>query len=314
MKRHIHSGRKLLGLTLAIITAVMWGVIPIGLKMLVQWMSVYTISWCRFFISALVVFPIVIRRYGFRNILNIRKLPVLMLICAAVLIGNNLLYQASLRYITPGTAQVLLQFTPLVVLVGGLVIYKEVFIRAQWLGIGILIAGMILFFNPRYKELLFDIGNYTLGVVLSVISAVLFGAYLLIQKQLLVLLAPETILLVVYIVGIIVLFPLAKPGILFELESYQLVVLAVVSIMTFVSYWSFAESMKHIEASRSSVVLALTPLITVIANEVFAFILPHLLVSESLNALSVLGAVFVVAGSMTVAIVRSRQVPGGSTG
>ena len=134
----------------------MWGTIPIGLKMLVQWMSVYTISWYRFLFSAMVLFPIVLRRYGFRTVLDIKKLPVL------------------------------------------------------------------------------------------------FAVYMLTQKQQLILFAPKTILLVIYFAGIGVLFPLAKPGILFEFEGYQLGVLGGVSPMTGVSFWSFSGSTKHIEASRSS--------------------------------------------------------------
>ena len=138
---------------------------------------------------------------------------------------------------------------------------------------------------------------------------ILFAVYMLTQKQQLILFAPKTILLVIYFAGIGVLFPLAKPGILFEFEGYQLGVLGGVSPMTVVSYWSFSGSMKHIEASRSSVVLAMTPLITFTANEVFASILPHVLVSESLNTLSLAGAFLVVAGSVISAVVRKRRAP-----
>ena len=80
--------------------------------------------------------------------------------------------------------------------------------------------------------------------------------------------------------------------------------------MTVVSYWSFGEALKHIEASRSGIVLALTPLVTVAANDIFASIAPHVLTSERLNPLSVVGAVLVVAGSMLSAVVRRTRFPG----
>ncbi len=49
------TGRWRLGLSLALITSLLWGVMPIALKILLEGMDVYTISWYRFALSAVVV-------------------------------------------------------------------------------------------------------------------------------------------------------------------------------------------------------------------------------------------------------------------
>lgn len=308
MNRHVHSGRRALGLALVALTAFLWGTIPVGLKMLVQWMSVYNISWFRFLLAASAFAPIVAVKHGWRSVAGLRRMPVLFLICIGSLVANNLLYQLGLLYISPGTAQIVIQLNPLFMLIGGMIIYREVFNRFQWLGIAVLIVGLILFFNTRYGDLIHDFGNYTIGVLLVVLAAVLFTVYMLSQKQLLMVMPPETILLLIYAGGVGLLLPTARPADAFRLEGYQAAILGCVALMTVVSYWSFGEALQHIEASRSGIVLALTPLVTVTANDLLAPVLPHVLTRERLNAFSILGAVLVISGSIISAIGK-RSTP-----
>jgi len=49
---HEISGRWRLGLFLSLTTAILWGVLPIALKGLLQYMDVNTITWFRFLIAA----------------------------------------------------------------------------------------------------------------------------------------------------------------------------------------------------------------------------------------------------------------------
>lgn len=45
---HQTSGRWRLGLTLSLLTAFLWGVLPVALKMTLQVLDIYTIVWFRF--------------------------------------------------------------------------------------------------------------------------------------------------------------------------------------------------------------------------------------------------------------------------
>ena len=104
-------------------TALLWGTMPVVLKMLVGWLDVYTLSWARFVIAGVLLVPIVLRRHGWRSIYAAVRRPVLILMCVAGLTGNYVLYQSGLRYISPDTAQIVVQLSPVFVLLGGATIW-----------------------------------------------------------------------------------------------------------------------------------------------------------------------------------------------
>ena len=52
MNRHTTSGRWGFGLTLALLTTLIWGILPIVLKILIINLDVYTLTWYRFVLAA----------------------------------------------------------------------------------------------------------------------------------------------------------------------------------------------------------------------------------------------------------------------
>ena len=302
MDLHRTSGRTGLGLALALVTALLWGIMPVALKLLVGWLDAYTLSWSRFLVAGLLIAPIALRRHGLSSLRIVARRPLLMIACIVGLMGNYVLYQTGLRFVSPDAAQVLVQLAPMLALFGGLVIYGESFSRAQWLGFATLIAGMALFFNTRYADLVAFTGAYSLGVLLVTLSAVFWAGYMLAQKQLLASMAPETILLVTYLSGAGLFTPAARFDLLLALEAPRLALLGIVALMTLVSYLSFGAAMNHLEASRMGAVVAVSPLLTVGATALLALSLPGVVEVEHLNALGVAGAVLVVVGSMISAL------------
>ncbi len=279
---------------------------PVGLKLLVGWLDPYTLSWARFLAAGLLIAPVVLRRHGLRALRGAAAQPLLMTACVLGLTGNYVLYQTGLRWVSPDTAQVVVQLSPMLALVGGLVIFREKLSRLQGLGFATLVAGMLLYFNRRYADLLHGADPYALGVLLVVIAAVLWAVYMLAQKQLLASLAPETILLVTYIAGACLLLPAARPARVLLLEPAQLALLATVALGTLTSYLSFGAAMNHLEASRMGAVVAVSPLLTLAATWAIASAAPGIAVVEHLNAVSVIGAVLVVAGSMATTLAGRR--------
>ncbi len=279
---------------------------PVALKLLVGRLDPWTLSWSRFLAAGLLIAPVVLHRHGVSGLAEAARQPLLMLACVAGLAGNYVLYQSGLRFISPDTAQVLVQLSPMLALIGGLLIYRERFTRLQWAGFATLVAGILLFFNTRYADLVVGAGPYYLGVLLVTVSAVFWAGYMLAQKQLLVRLAPETILLVTYIVAAGFLTPMASPDKLAALRAPELALLGAVAVATLASYLSFGAAMNHLEASRMGAVVAVSPLLTVASTGLLALVAPGTLTVEHLNALSVIGAVLVVAGSMTTTLARRR--------
>jgi len=105
------------------------------------------------------------------------------------------------------------------------------------------------------------------------------------------------------------LLPTAHPGVLFELDAWPLAVLAFCSLNTIIAYGSFAEALKHWEATRISAVLALTPLLTMAFASILAALPTAYVSEESLDLVSLAGAVLVVAGSATCALAGRRIAP-----
>ena len=303
MLRHQTTGRRFLGLALASCAVVQWGTQPVVLKILVQSLDVFTLAWMRFVATAVLLFPLAIRRGGLAVLLRLRGRQLLLLGVAVFgLLANYLTYMAGLAYVTPGTAQMVNQLAPMLMLLGSLWIYREPFGRLQWVGLAVLVVGLGLFFSPRFDELTSDSHGLAIGVALGVLSAVLWAVYLLSQKQLLNILRPELVLLAVYLTGAIAVFPLAHLPAYGQLNRLHLLLLAATSLMTFLSYMSYANSIVHLEASRVGLVISLNPMVALLMAALFASLLPGLMRPESLTWPSAAGAVCVVAGSMLGAL------------
>ena len=170
--------RRSLGLTLAFTTLLLWGALPVVLKLLLQSLDPFTVTWYRFLLAGAMLAPVVHFRYGLASPFRIRGAALaLAVVCVLGLGGNYLTYLMGLSRISPGSAQIVMQFSPIIVLLGGLILFKEAFSRLQWIGLGVLIVGMGLFFNQRFAELLFVLENYGIGVWLVFTSAILWGVF-----------------------------------------------------------------------------------------------------------------------------------------
>ena len=161
-------------------------------------------------------------------------------------------------------------------MLGSLSIFGERFARLQWLGLALLLCGLLLYFDARLAELFFGLKELTSGVLLIVTAAASWAAYALAQKQLLVRFSPAYVLLCVYAGGALVLMPLAHPADVLRQSPGHLLLLAGTAAATLASYRSFAGALQHLEGSRVSMVLSLTPLITVGCTALMAPLAPAL--------------------------------------
>ena len=307
---HRARGNPRLGLVLAFATATLWGFLAVALKLLlVDGMDAITITWYRLTVAALLLGSFQAWRSQLPALggLGARGWS-LVAIALGGLVGNYVLFVVALEYVPPATAQLVVQLAPLLFLLGSLAIFGERFSGVQWLGLGILIAGLLLFFNQRLTELARLSGPEAVGVMFVVAAAVVWAAYALAQKQLLSTLSSENILLRVYIGAAIVLLPVAQPRQLTELSSLGLGLLAFGIFNTLAAYGCFAEALEHWEASRVSAVISLTPLITLLVVYVVLAVWPTAEVGEALDTLGLIGALLVVAGSMMTALGRGAHI------
>ncbi|WP_268797347.1 DMT family transporter [Pseudomonas huanghezhanensis] len=300
---HISSGRWLYGLSLALLTALLWGILPIKLKQVLLVMDPVTVTWFRLFVSGALLF-IWLASVGKLPSFKVlgRKGKVLVAMAVLGLVGNYVLYLIGLRLLSPGTTQLMIQMGPILLLISSIFVFKERFGLGQFLGLLVLLTGFALFFNQRLVELFTSLSDYTAGVLTVFLAAAVWTFYGLSQKQLLTVWNSLQVMMVIYLFCALLVSPWAHPAQALQLSTLQGWLLLACCLNTLVAYGAFAEALAHWEASRVSATLALTPLVTFASVAVAAWLWPDYVKAEEINALGYGGAVMVVAGSALTAL------------
>lgn len=312
MTLHRVSGQWRLGLTLTLITALCWATLPIALKIVLDVLDPITLTWFRFLVAA----GFTAAWLGLRGKLRGpragygglgRRGWLMLLLAALMLVSNYVFYLLGVQHTTPANAQLLIQLAPLMMALGGIWVFGEHFRTAQWLGLGLLVVGMALFFADQLATAARAKPGYVLGSGLVIVGAVVWAVYALLQKQLLVKLGSMQILLFIYVVASVVLLPFARPATLLQLDALHWAVLAYCAFNTIGAYGAFAEALAHWEASRVSAILATTPLLCIAAVTGVHALWPQWLAAERITALGWLGATLAVAGSAAVSLLGRRK-------
>jgi drug/metabolite transporter (DMT)-like permease len=300
---HVPSGRALRGFSLTWVTVLLWGCLPFILKDLLRALDPITLSGVRLLAAGLALALWLAAR---------RRLPTptsldphhASLLAAAVLglAANYVLYVLGLGHLTPGTAQLLIQLAPILLLLGSLLVFRERLTRLQVCGAALLLVGFAAFFNQRFGELLEPRTGYARGVVFIVLAAVTWAGYGLAQKQLLSVWSSVAVMAWVDLGCGLVLAPWSAPGSLLALTPAREGLLVASVLNTLVAYGAFAEALAHWEASKVSATLAATPVVTFALAPLVARSFPGFAPPEDHNALAYAGAALVVAGGALVAL------------
>ncbi|RMQ46939.1 hypothetical protein ALQ04_00156 [Pseudomonas cichorii] len=300
---HISSGRWVYGLCLALLTAFLWGILPVKLKQVLQVMDPVTVTWFRLLVSGAMLFIWLasVKRLPSFKVLGVKG-KVLVALAVLGLVGNYVLYLVGLRLLSPGTTQLMIQTGPILLLLGSIFLFKERFSIGQGLGLMVLLTGFGLFFNERLVELFTSLSDYTAGVLIVFLAAVVWTFYGLSQKQLLTVWNSLQVMMVIYLFCALLITPWAHPMQALQLSPVQGWLLLACCLNTLVAYGAFAEALAHWEASRVSATLALTPLVTLAAVAVAAWLWPEHVQAEEINALGYGGALLVVLGSALTAL------------
>ena len=111
---HQITGKSLVGLMLALTTAILWGILPIALKIVLDVLSANTITAIRFLAAAVIVglWLAARRKLPALHLLYNRKVAWLMLIAVVGLLSNYIMYLSGLNYLNAETGQVVIQLAP----------------------------------------------------------------------------------------------------------------------------------------------------------------------------------------------------------
>lgn len=305
---HQSSGRWRLGLGLSLLTALLWGILPIGLTITLQKLDVYTVVWFRFFMSFVLLGIYLLSKKQLPTVTELRDTSKKLLAISTIFLAiNYFLFMQGLALTAPANAELIIQLAQVLLSFGGLFIFKERYTLYQWLGVGVLTTGFSLFFHAQITNIITSKGQYLIGSGLVVLGAIAWAIYALAQKQLLVSLNSTKITLIIYGGCTLLFTPLAKISTLFTLDIFYFVILLLCGLNTLIAYGAFAESLAHWEASRVSAVLSLAPIFTLIFVSVMAVFFPNIIPPEYITWIGMIGALLVVVGSISIALGKAHN-------
>jgi len=283
------------GLMMISITAALWGILAIVLKYALQRFSGNTIIWFRFTFSFVFLAGYyLIHRPRFFEILI--KPPILGVLAGLAMAGNYLGFTRGVALTSPSNAQILIQVSPLLVAVVGVVYFKESVSKLQISGFGIAGAGFMLFYWDQLHHLMISSQQYTLGNIWIVVAAITWAFFAVCQKLLVQIWAPQQTNLLIYLVAAIVFSPLA---VFHEFQGLSLsdwLTLIFLGANTLIAYGTLGEALKLLPANQVSAIIVLNPLITLIVVGVLSVQKLPWLSSESTSLIGYAGALLLLAG------------------
>ncbi|MCX8640946.1 MULTISPECIES: DMT family transporter [unclassified Gilliamella] len=293
-----------LGFALAMLTAVMWGIVPIAMKYALAVVDPLTLAWSRLGMSAIGITIWLAYKKQFPNLIMFKKRRrfILLMIAGFGLLGNFALFASAVQYLSATTAQVVGQTGIVIFMIASAFIFKERLRPTQIIGILVLLTGLVLFFNKNIADLFSNMSTYGIGVWLGLLASVSWASYALAQKVLLRKLRAEQLLWLIYLICTVFLWPLASPSKIAHADATQLFAIIFCGLNTIIAYGALVMAMERWQAAQVSAITTLTPLFSLIFSDLFALIWPEKFAMQYLNILGYIGAISVVAGAMFATI------------
>lgn len=259
--RHLLDERAI-GILSAVVTALCWAVLAIGLKMALKYTDSGTIVWMRMVIaSAVLLIGYLVTSPGQLRIL--KHLPLLGLLAGVCLAANYFGYMKGVELTSPSNAQIMIQAETMALIVIGIFYFKERPSPLQGLGFVIASLGFGLFFWDQIRVAVANQAHFIEGNLWIAMAAVTWAVFATCQKILTKLWTPQQINLLIYLLSTIVLAPLADFSNLTTWSWTDHGLMLFLGLNTVLAYGALGEALKRIPASQASVIIAANPLLTI---------------------------------------------------
>lgn len=295
------------GVLFATITALLWGVIAIVLKLALTTLAPIDVTWVRFIMSF--VFFLVYFLFKEPKALKIVVKPPIMLIIASFCLGFNFLgFITGVGYTTPSIAQVFIQIAPVLFAISGFVFFKEKVSKRQLLGLLLVICGLIIFYREQIVFLSKDLIKYKLGVTWTLFGAIMWSIYAILHKILVRSYNPLHLNLLLFSIPALLFIPFVNFNALFHASLLEWGFLIFLGINTVLAYGSLGYALKYLEANKVSVIITLNPILTFILMFIFGVLEVTWIVRENFTPITVFGALMVILGTIFTILKRRRKI------
>ena len=286
------------GVFYAIITAFLWGFLPIFLKVSLNELDSISIVWFRFTFAFTILFLFFL--ITDKKQLEIIKRPPLILIIAALALGVNYLgFMQGINYTTPSNAQIIMQTAPILLALVGVVFFKERLNKKQIIGFAIAGIGLFLFYRNQLQAFIQDADAFNTGFMWIELGAVMWVLYAALQKQLVQKHPAQLLNMVLYGIPAILYTPFVNFEGFATISITTWMILVFLGLNTLVAYGCLALAFKYTEAYKVSLIVTMNPIITLLAMAALAALNVSWIQTNSLSIYSILGAVLVIGGAIT---------------
>lgn len=279
------------------ITLFLWGVLPILLKLGLNYYSVGTIAWFRFFFSFLILFLFLSMIRSDFGIL--RHPPVIGIFGGTALAANYFGMTQGIHFSGPSNAAVIIQIAPVLLVVAGVVLFRETIGSRQLVGMAVATVGFYLFYLDRVGNAQNNV-HYSIANRWVIFAAVVWVLYMICQKRLSVKYSAQTLNLLVYAVAAVVLVPLVEWTELLKGGFAGWLLLIGLGLNTLLAYGALAEAVECIPLSLISILITLNPLITLGGMWILTALGIGALQAENISWSGYLGGIIAVCGVVFV--------------
>jgi len=297
------------GILYALSAALVWGFLAISLKVTLNYVPPLTIVWMRFTVAFLVLWAVLFLKE--RSALQVLKKPPPLAILAAVALTFNYIgYIKGLDLTTPSNAQVIIQLAPLLLVVVGLIIYKEKVSAHQTLGFVVALFGFGVFYRDQISQLLGSPDNYNTGVTWVVWSALAWVLFASLQKGLVQKFHAQGLNLLIYLIPVVLLIPWVDFEVVVSLSLPLWALMIFLGLNTLLAYGAIAEAFRFLPANKVGIIVTINPIITIVTMGLLTSIGVSWIEPQRISLYGFLGAILILAGVITAIILQRKPSPG----
>jgi drug/metabolite transporter (DMT)-like permease len=288
---------RIKGILYACITAFLWGVLAVALKVSLQDVSPVDITWFRFTLA----FTGMALYYYWKKpeYLRILRKPPFILVMASVCLGVNYIgFIEGVHLTSPSIAQLFIQTGPALLAVAGFLFFKEKMIPRQIIGFLLVISGLLLFYREQGNFMFNDLKTYQAGIRWVMLAAITWAVYSILLKILVRKFPPIQLNLVIFGIPALLFLPFVKFSGFVDLSLIDWLIMIFLGLNTLVAYGTLSLAIQYIEASKVSVILILNPVLTFGIMGLVSLANASWIAHEHYTLLSLIGAFIVLTGAI----------------
>jgi drug/metabolite transporter (DMT)-like permease len=294
------------GILYAIITAVLWSVLAIVMKVSLKGLTPADITWFRFVLA----FVVLTLYYYFKKpqYLRILKRPPLILIIATLCLAANYYgFIEGVNLTTPSIAQVFIQLGPVLLAVAGFIFFHEKVTWRQITGLFLVMTGLLVFYREQLSLILLQKGTLQTGILWILVAAVTWAVYSVLLKIMVMKYPPMQLNLVVFGLPVLLYLPFVNFSHLAGLNIIGWLILIFMGLNTLFAYGLLSLAIHYTEANKISVILILNPILTFVLMAVISYSGAAWIQHEHYTFVTLAGALIVLTGAILTIVRKNRS-------